>query len=380
MGERTGVSRREFLTTAAAGACGLCLAALSGATLPIRARAREAGYGVHPSPWFEPLAGSDLRCTLCPHGCRLAPGRRGPCRVRENRGGTGYTLAYGNPSLVQVDPVERKPFFHVLPGSRALSVSTAGCPIECCFCEVWDTALAAPEEVHTYELPPEALVAHARSVGASALSFAFGEPVACFEYLCDSAALAHAAGLRVLVHTSGYLEAAPLETMLGLVDAVNVDLKAFDPAFYRDLCGAELEPVLRTLRRLREAGVHLEITNLVIPTRNDAEAQIRALSRWIVDELGPDVPLHFARFYPLYKLANLPPTPVATLDRARTVALEEGLHYVYVARVTGHEGEDTYCPDCGATVIERLGFIVEDVALDDGACRYCGGAIAGRWV
>jgi pyruvate formate lyase activating enzyme len=379
------ISRREILKAAGAGACALCLAGVVGVVPAARAQterdqaAQPGLIGRMPSPWFEPLDGGDVRCTLCPHRCRLADGQRGRCRVRENRGGTGYTLAYGNPCLVQLDPVERKPFFHVLPGTRALSVSTAGCPIECRFCEVWDMALVAPEEVYAYDLPPERLIEHALEVGAASISFAFGEPVAFFEYMHDAAALARAAGLRVLVHTSGYIEEAPLAALSTVIDAVNVDLKGFDEAYYRDMCGAELAPVLRTLRRLHDSGVHVEITNLVIPTLNDDADGVRAMCRWIASELSPDVPLHFSRFYPLYKLTNLPPTPVSTLDRARAIALEEGLHYVYVARVTGHEGEDTFCPHCGSTAIARLGFMVEEVAIDDGRCRACGGRIAGRW-
>jgi pyruvate formate lyase activating enzyme len=374
-GERR-VSRRSLLTAA----CALGIGGLLGAGRQARAQAAELGLlGRRRSPWFEPLGNGAVRCTLCPHGCHLAPGQRGRCRVRENRGGEGYTLAYGNPSLVQLDPVERKPFFHVLPGTRALSVSTAGCPLACKFCEVWDMALVSPEEVYAYELEPAALVEHALTVGATSLSFAFGEPVASFEYLIDAARLARESGLRNLVHTSGYLTAEPVSLMASVVDAVNVDLKGFDAAFYRDLCGAELEPVLETLKRLAAAGVHLEITNLVIPTLNDDIGRMRDMCRWIVRELGPDVPLHFARFYPLYQLANLPPTPVSTLDEARNAAMEEGLRYVYVARVTGHVGENTFCPGCGAEVVSRMGFIVEAVALDGGRCRSCGAEIAGRW-
>ena len=374
------VSRRDVLRAAAAAACALCLAGAPPAVRVARAQTAQVGLvGRAPSPWFEPVGDGALRCTLCPHRCRLADGQRGRCRVRENRGGTGTTLTYGNPSLVQLDPVERKPFFHVLPGSRALSVSTAGCPLACRFCEVWDMALVAPEELVAYDLPPEALVRHAQEVGATAVSFAFGEPVAFFEYAVDTAALARAAGLRVLVHTSGYLEEAPLAYLAPLVDAVNVDLKAFDETFYRDSCGGELAPVLRTLRFLHDAGVHLELTHPLIPTLNDDVAQTRAMCRWIVDELGRDTPLHVSRFYPLYQLTNLPPTPVSALDRARSIAFEEGLRHVYVGRVTGHEGENTFCPHCGAIAVARLGFLVEEVAIDDGRCRACGGAIAGRW-
>lgn len=348
-----------------------------------RAEAQTAERGFtdrRRSPWFRSLPRNEVQCTLCPRECRIAPGQRGVCRVRENRDGAVYTLAYGNPVLVQTDPVERKPFFHVLPGTRALSISTAGCPLACAFCEVWDMALVSPEEVHAYDLPPRDVVSHAGRAAVRSVSYAFGEPVAFWEYMSETAEYARDAGLLNLMHTSGYVNPEPLRSVSGLIDAANVDLKSFDPSFYRDLCGGELEPVLRTLKYLARRGVHLEITTPVIPTLNDDMAMIRRMSTWIRDELGPDVPLHLARFYPLYKLSNLPPTPVATLDRARKTALDAGLEYVYVSRVTGHAGESTRCPRCQETVIQRLGFFVEEVRLDQGRCPACGHAIPGRWV
>ena len=372
--------RREFLRAGTVAACALVAGGL--VAQPRRAAAQSAEKGLirrAPSPWFQPVGRRELECTLCPVRCRIGPGRRGRCRVRENRNGTGQTLVYGNPCLVQIDPVERKPFYHVLPGTRALSVSTAGCPLECSFCEVWDMALVDPEDVHAYDLPPSTVVEHAQSMGARSVSYAFGEPIAFYEYVASTAALARDAGLLNLLHTSAYIEPDPLAEIVGLLDGVNVDLKSFEPSFYRDLVGGELEPVLRSLRHLRRAGVHIEITNLLIPTLNDDLAVIRRMAAWIRDELGPDTPLHFARFYPLYKLANLPPTPVSALDRAREVAREEGLRYVYVAKVMGHEGENTFCPSCGAKVIERLGFVIEEYHLRNGACAYCGAVIAGRW-
>ena len=373
-------ARRRFVSAGALGACAL---AGGGALAPCRqAAAQTAEKGLirrRPSPWFVQLDRRRVECTLCPRRCRIAPGRRGACRVRENRGGTGYTMVHGNPCLVQIDPVERKPFFHVLPGTRALSISTAGCPLECAFCEVWDMALVDPEEIHAYDLPPDVVVEHAVAMGARAMSYAFGEPVAFYEYMKDTAELARRAGLLNLLHTSAYIEPDPLSELAGLLDAVNVDLKSIDPAFYRDLCGGELEPVLANLKLLRRAGVHIEVTNLLIPTLNDDPPAVRRLARWIGGELGPDVPLHFARFYPLYKLANLPPTPVSTLERARRIAGEEGLKYVYVAKVTGHEGENTFCPSCGLKVVERLGFVIEEVRLERGGCASCGEPIAGRW-
>ena len=373
-------SRRDVLQAGACGTCALGLVGLLGAPRDARAQFAQPGLiKARRSPWFTALDAGQIRCELCPRHCQLAPGRRGSCRVRENRGGHGYTLAYGNPALLQLDPVERKPFFHVLPGARALSVSTAGCNMACKFCEVWDMAQAAPEDVYAYDMPPEAVVAQAQNARARAISYAFGEPVIFYEYMTAIAALAREAGLLNLMHTGGAIAREPLAALCDQLDAANVDLKGFDPVFYRDVCGGELAPVLATLKQLKAAGVHLEITHLVIPTLNDDLDQFRAMCQWIVAELGPDVPLHLARFYPLYQLANLPPTPVRTLDRARAAAREEGLRYVYIARVTGHEGENTFCPQCGETVIQRLGFVVEEIHLKDGRCARCGTPTPGRW-
>jgi pyruvate formate lyase activating enzyme len=375
-----GLDRRDFLKAATTGISALCFTGFLSLARKAEAQTPRRGF-ISPtrSPWFSALPDAHIRCTLCPKQCRIRPGGRGQCRVRENREGHGYTLAYGNPCLVQLDPVERKPFFHVLPGSRALSVSTAGCPLECKFCEVWDMALAAPEDVHAYDLAPGKIVEYARAAGAQSVSYAFGEPVAFYEYMAEVSELARQAGFLNLVHTSGYISPEPLEALSGRLDAVNIDLKSFDPAFYRELCGAELAPVLETLRRLKAAQIHVEITNLVIPTLNDDPGLIGRMCDWIRNELGADVPIHFARFYPLYKLANLPPTPVSALDRARAAALDAGLEYVYIARVTGHEGENTFCPGCGGKVIQRMGFVIEEINLKGGHCGYCGVPIPGRW-
>ncbi len=378
--DRHPVSKRDFIKAGAGCLCMLGAASMLGPVQSAPAQTAQRGLiKARRSEWFTELGNGHLRCDLCPRQCQLAPGQRGPCRVRENRGGQGYSLVYGNPALVQLDPVERKPFFHVLPGSRALSVSTAGCNIECKFCEVWDMALVSPDEVHAYDMPPADVVQQALAAGARSISYAFGEPVVFFEYVSSIARQARQADLLNLLHTNGYIAAAPLEAMVEDLDAVNIDLKCFDPDFYRDVCGGELEPVLDTLKRLKQHGVHIEITNIVIPTLNDDPDTVRAMCRWIVDELGPDVPVHFGRFYPLYKLANLPPTPVRTLDRVREIAREEGLRHVYIARVPGHEAESTFCPSCNRPVIKRLGFVIEEMHLHDGTCAHCGTAIPGRW-
>lgn len=373
-------TRRDVLKAGFYGACAVCVG--KGIFLPDSAHAghpRKGFINPRPSPWFSRLTDLNIQCTLCPTQCRLKPGERGVCRVRENRGGKGYTLAYGNPVIVQLDPVERKPFFHVTPGKRALSVSTAGCPLNCRFCEVWDMALVDPEEVHAYDLPPEKIVGHALSVGAKAISYAFGEPVVFYEYMSDTAVMAKQEGLLNLMHTSGYISQKPLKALVDKLDAVNVDFKGYDQEFYRRLVGGDLQPVKDAVRMLKQAGVHLEITNLVIPTANDGMDEVKKMCEWIIEELGPDVPIHFARFYPLYKLTNLPPTPVATLDRVRKTAMKAGLRYVYIARVTGHEGENTFCHECGKIIIERMGFMIEALRLESGRCSYCSAPVSGIW-
>jgi pyruvate formate lyase activating enzyme len=393
-GPYRGLSRREALKAVAVGACSLGMSLMSGCAparpaeeLPAaNAEPRMGWFRPVRSPWFVSLegsgpagAGSTIRCTLCPRQCELAAGERSPCRVRENRNGAGYTLSYANPALVQVDPIERKPFYHVLPASRVMSISTAGCNLACKFCESWDLALVHPEEVFASDLPPKEVIAHAQAAGVQAIGYAFGEPVAFFEYMADVAVLAREAGLLNLVQTAGYIQPEPLQMLVGTVDALNVDLKSFNPDFYRNVVGGELEPVLRTLKLLRKSGVHIEVTNLVIPTLNDDAETIRKMCHWIINELGEGTPLHFARFYPLFQLKALPRTPVASLDQARAIALEAGLQFVYVAKVIGHEGENTFCPQCKALLIKRIGFVIEELALENGQCKYCGASIPGRW-
>ncbi len=376
------ITKRTFLQSGCALAAGLAVGvrprkARAGA--PDSQTAQRGFMRPRPSRWFTRLDDDFVRCTLCPEECRLAPGRRGPCRVRENRRGRGYTLSYANPAILQTDPIERKPFFHILPGSRSLSVATAGCNMSCKFCQVWDMALVDPEDVYAYEATPQDVVRHARNADARSVAFTFGEPVACFEYMLDTARLAHEADLLTLFHSNGYIQPKPLNELCAVLDGANIDLKGFDPDFYRDICGGERDPVLDTLKTLRNKEIHTEITSLLIPTLNDREDDIRRMSRWIRDELGADTPVHFSRFYPLYKLAHLPPTPVSTLETARAAALEEGLEYVYIANVPGHESESTRCPKCENMLIDRLGFVVEAVHIENGRCRHCGQSVPGRW-
>lgn len=376
-------SRRDFFKAGAGGICALGLGCLPlnalGQTGPDPATPRKGYVNPAPSPWFREISGGGLQCSLCPRRCELSPGERAMCRVRENRDGRGYTLAYGNPALVREDPVERLPFFHAFPGSRTLSLSTAGCNLSCKFCEVWDMALVDPEEIYAYDMPPERVIRHTRDSGLSIISYAFGEPSVFYEYMFETAALAKEEGMANLLHTAAYLEPDPLRELAPRLDAANVDLKGFEGKFYQDAVGGDIQPVLDSLKLLREEGVHLEITNILIPTLNDGQEEIGQMCEWIRRELGPDVPLHFARFYPLYELSHLPQTPVSSLDQARDTAREAGLEFVYVARVTGHEGENTFCPDCGEKIIDRTGFVIDEMRLTNGKCEECGRRIPGKW-
>jgi pyruvate formate lyase activating enzyme len=335
--------------------------------------------GAMPSPYFTPLADKRVRCTLCPNGCEISAGERGACRVRENRDGRLVSLAYGNPCAVNIDPIEKKPFFHVLPGTMSFSIATAGCNFDCKFCQNWQISQARPDDTFNYDLPPDAVAAEAARAGCRSVASTYVEPTIFAEYMIDAGKAVRPAGMLNVMHSNGYIEEGPLGDLCKVLDAACIDLKGFSEAYYRDMTGGTLAPVLATLKRLKALGVHTEIVNLVVTGRNDDLDGIRSMCRWVRDELGPETPLHFTRFYPLYKLKSVEPTPVATLDRAREAGRAEGLRFVYVGNVPGHPGQHTDCPGCGARLIERVGFQSTVLALKDGKCTACGREIPGIW-
>jgi pyruvate formate lyase activating enzyme len=289
------------------------------------------------------------------------------------------TLAYGRPVAVHVDPIEKKPFFHFLPGSTAYSLGTAGCPLRCKFCQNWQISQARPDDYDVPFTSASAVVDAAVARRAPVVAFTYNEPTVFAEYALDIAAASRRRGLRSVMVSCGFMNERPLADLCGALDAIKIDLKGFSDEFYRTVSGAALAPVLRTIAQVHKAGVHLEIVNLVVPTLNDADASLRGLVDWVMGELGPDVPLHFTRFHPDYQLLNLPPTPIATLERARAMALDRGLRYPYVGNVPGHPGNHTYCPRCRARVITRQDFFVLESTLKNGRCGACGYAIAGVW-
>ncbi len=355
--------RRNFLLSAASGAA---------------AAESDARY-IREAKFYEKLPHKKIKCKLCPRECVIDDRERGYCGVRENRGGVYYTLVHSRVVAAHIDPIEKKPFFHFHPGSTAFSIATAGCNVNCKMCQNWDISQVRPEQVTSNYLPPGGAAEVAARYHCASIAYTYSEPVIYFEYMIDTAERAHAAGIKSAVVTGGYIQPEPLKLLCGKVDAIKVDLKAYSEKFYRETVNGELKPVLNALVEMRKLGMWTEIVYLVVPTLNDGEQEFRGLARWVRTYLGTDVPLHFSRFHPEYLLKNLPPTPLSTLERAHSIAVAEGLHYVYVGNVPGHPAENTYCPRCRRAVVERTGFAVRATHLKKGNCEYCRQPIAGVW-
>jgi pyruvate formate lyase activating enzyme len=320
-----------------------------------------------------------IKCLLCAQGCVLKSGERGKCRARMNVNGELRSLVYGRPVSIHVDPIEKKPFYHFLPGSDAFSFATAGCPLRCKFCQNWEISQSRPEDFDVPFVRPAEMVGAASAKRSPIMAFTYNEPTVFMEYLADTAALAKKQKLRSVMISCGFMNSEPLAEMCRLLDAIKIDLKGYSPDFYRNVCGAELQPVLNSIRQIAKSGIHLEVVNLVVPTLNDSEKMLRGLVEWIAGEIGLDVPIHFTRFHPDYQLLNLPPTPVATLERFRDFAMSKGLRYAYVGNVPNHPGNHTYCPQCGKAVIERNSIFITALNMERGTCKFCGKAIAGVW-
>ncbi len=317
-------------------------------------------------------------CELCPRACKLSEGQRGLCFVRAREDGQVVLTSYGRSSGFCVDPIEKKPLHHYLPGTPVLSFGTAGCNLSCKFCQNWDISKSREMDTLADHASPEAIASAAERLGCRSVAFTYNDPVIFLEYARDVAAACRERGLRSVAVTAGYMNPAPRKDFFSFIDAANVDLKAYDEAFYRRVSGGELRPVLDTLRYLRhETDVWFEITNLVIPGYNDSEAMIRRMSEWIVRELGEDVPLHFSAFHPNYKMREVPPTPRETLRRARTIAKDAGIRHVYLGNVHDQDGDTTFCGDCGESLIERDWYELHAWKLEEGTCPACGAACPG---
>ncbi len=334
---------------------------------------------MHEARLWKPLAGNKVHCRLCSHFCVIDDGGRGKCGVRENRCGRLETLVYGRVAALNLDPVEKKPLFHYKPGTTTLSFATMGCNLACSFCQ--NHSLSQPPRsgrpAQGRDTTPEQIVEAALDSGARSISYTYSEPTVFFEFMQDTARLAKERDLGNVMVSNGFQSPECLDELAGLIEAANIDLKSFSEDFYREQCGAHLQPVLDNLGRMKAMGWWLEVTTLVIPGLNDSEDELRAIAEFMAADLGPDTPWHVSRFHPDYRLTDRGPTPVATLETAWRVGREAGLRYVYTGNVPGHDGEHTHCPACGATVVRRHGFAVTGSDLDNGACGRCGAAIEG---
>jgi pyruvate formate lyase activating enzyme len=335
----------------------------------------------HPARWWHRLPDGRIQCDLCPRDCRLHEGQRGACFVRKMEGGEMILTTYGRSSGFCIDPIEKKPLAHFYPGTSVFSFGTAGCNLACKFCQNWDISKSREMDRLMDTASPAEIARAAQRHGCKSVAFTYNDPVIFAEYAIDTAIECHKLGLKTVAVTAGYIHPEPRREFFAHMDAANVDLKAFTEDFYFKITGGHLQPVLDTLIYLKkETHVWLEITTLLIPGKNDSDEEITALSQWIARELGPDVPLHFSAFHPDYKMLDVPPTPLSTLVRARQLAMQQGLHYVYTGNVHYPEGDTTYCPGCHAPVIRRDWYAIEDYRLDGaGHCLACGTRIAGHF-
>ena len=372
------ITRREFLRGCALAGVGAC-ALVGGCTAAPAAPPPADEWYVRRALFYKRLPKLRVRCELCPRKCEVGDMERGYCGVRENRGGDYYTLVHGRACTTQVDPIEKKPLFHYLPGSAIYSFAAAGCNLECKNCQNWQISQSRPEQVRQIRLPPAEMVAQARSKGLSLIAGTYSEPVVYYEYLEDVAREGKRHGVRTVAITAGYVNPEPMQRMCRELGAIKIDLKSMREDFYRKNCTGRLKPVLEAIVAAKQTGIWLEIVYLVIPTMNDSEAEITDLARWVKANLGPDVPLHFSRFHPTYRLTNLPPTPVETLTRCRDLSMTQGLHYVYVGNVPGHPGESTHCPKCKRVLIERQVFTIVQNNIRGGKCKFCAAVIPGVW-
>jgi pyruvate formate lyase activating enzyme len=373
------MNRRDFFKAAGSTSLLAC-SNLKPFLMDLYAFQGEANLSKVEARYYKKLPDREIECLLCPRLCKLGDKERGYCGVRENMGGIYYTLVYGKACAVHIDPIEKKPLFHFLPGDNALSLATAGCNVNCKFCQNWEISQVRPEQVQHYDLPPRQVAVLAQNNNCPVVAYTYTEPVVFFEYMYDSSVWARRKGIKNVVITGGHINPEPLQDLVKAVDAIKIDLKAFSQDFYTEYVRGELQPVLDAIKIVNKSNIWLEIVYLVIPSLNDSTDEIRQMSRWMMNQVGPEVPVHFSRFHPMYLLKNLPPTPLSTLERARRIALEEGLHYVYIGNVPGHEAESTYCPRCGKTVIRRVGYQIKGMELKKGHCKFCGHLIPGIWI
>jgi pyruvate formate lyase activating enzyme len=367
------LSRRMFIKHGIT-TCSACSLALVGGSpllqgAPKNSHMREAKY-------YEKLTEKKVVCKLCPQECRVADLERGTCGVRENRNGTYYTLVYGNPCSANIDPIEKKPMFHYYPTTRSLSIATAGCNFVCKFCQNWEISQKRPEQVKSMTLFPRDVISAAWRRDCKTVAHTYAEPVVFYEYMLKCAEIGKKREIPNIMISNGYIQEKPMRELCKYLGAVKIDLKAFTEKFYEDICAGRLKPVLDTLEVLKDEGIWFEIVVLIIPTLNDSKQEIDAMTKWIVKTLGPDVPVHFSRYYPTFMLKNIPPTPPETLHRCRKIAMSNGVKFTYVGNLIS-DAENTYCPSCGKLLIERMRYSVNVIGLKKNRCKHCNEIIPG---
>jgi len=375
------MNKREFLKYGL-----ICAGALSGGILNLQLFGsskkndfeKESEFQSKEALFYSPSV-RGVKCELCPNGCSLRKNEKGLCKVRVNRDGKLYTLAYGNPCSVHIDPIEKKPLFHFLPSSQSFSLSTAGCNLSCLNCQNWTTSQVSPEETQNMDLSPDEVVAKSLAKGCKSISYTYTEPVVFYEYVLDIARKSREKKLKNVFISNGFINEKPLKNLIPYLDAANINLKSFSNEVYQKLNGGSLEPVLNTLKILKSEGVWLEITNLIIPTWTDNLEMIKKMCEWLVKNNFQDSPLHFSRFFPMYKLTNLPSTSISVLEKAREIAEKSGMRYIYIGNVPAHPNQNTFCPKCKEIIIERRGFVVVNNYVENGKCKFCKEQISGIW-
>lgn len=383
------LDRRDFIISCAKSACAAGLAGFVLREANLFASTDSAGSilsggssggddrFIKEARHYTKLGDNLVQCGLCPHHCPVPAGARGRCGVRENRNGTYYTLVHSRVCALHTDPIEKKPLFHYMPGKNAVSLATPGCNFSCKFCQNWQISQAKPEEIYCQYVTPENIVQEAVNSKTPCIAYTYSEPTIFYEFMYDVAKLGNERGIKSVMISNGFMEDKPQAELLEQLDAVKVDFKGFSDDYYQNICGGTLKGVQDSIKRIRAKGKWLELVVLVVPTLNDSSDEITAMASWIAGELGDEVPVHFSRFHPEYKLKNLPITPVETLDRCVEICKNKGLKYVYVGNLAGHPAENTYCPSCTKVVIRRYGLYVLSIDIKDGKCAFCGHKIAG---
>lgn len=375
------MNKRDFIKLSLTGISGM---ALSGSLLgkglsPLLPKQEDKPWKWSKEATYYVNTPKGIKCKLCPQKCTIKEGETGDCHTRTNYGGKLYSMVYGNPCAIHIDPIEKKPLSHFLPGSIAYSIATAGCNLGCLNCQNWTISQKSPQETRNEDVMPEKVVKEAIKYGCQSIAYTYSEPIVFYEYVYDTAKLARLQGIKNVFVSAGYINPEPLHELCSYLDAANIDLKSFSDDIYEMLNAGTLKPVLDALKIFKKEGVWLEITNLVVPTWNDDMEMIKKMSDWLYDNGFDETPLYFSRFHPAYKLQNLSPTPVATIHKARQIAMAAGLKFVYTGNIPGDKGANTYCPHCNKLLIERNGFTIVQNHIKDGKCDRCGTPIPGVW-